>query len=159
MRIPSELKPEHVTVVIDTRERTPWDLSPMKMVSNTLTTADYTVRGLEHVIRLERKTLPDLLLCVGRSRARFEREIQRLLAYPVRALVVESSWHRIESGQYHSKVHPDAALGSLLGWVAMGLPVIMAGDRCCAAHYAMRLMMTAARRRWRELRKRAASIE
>jgi ERCC4-type nuclease len=155
MRIPTELKSEQVTAVVDTRERTPWDLSPMRMIRNTLTTGDYTVVGLEHVVRLERKTLPDLLQCVGRCRSRFEREVRRLLAYPVRALVVESSWCRIESGQYNSQIPPDAVVGSLLGWMATGLPVIMAGDRRRASRYAKRLMMTVARRRWRELRELA----
>ena len=47
---------------------------------------------------------------------------------------------------------PAAALGSVLGWVAMGLPVVMAGDHERAGKYVSRLLFTAARRRWRECR-------
>ncbi len=43
-------------------------------------------------------------------------------------------------------------LGSLLGWVEMGLPVIMAGDHERAGRYVARLLFTCARRRWRELK-------
>jgi len=127
-RLPAELKPETVTAVIDTREQTPLDLDPLRTVTGTLATGDYSVRGLEHVVAVERKSLTDLLCCIGRERERFDREVQRLLAYPVRALVVEATWPDIEQGEWRGKVTPQAALGLLLGWIAAGLPVIMAGN-------------------------------
>ena len=83
---------------------------------------------------------------------RFDREVQRLLAYPCRALIVESTWTRIEQGEWRSQLKPSHVIGSLLGWVAMGLPVVMAGDHDRAGRFAARLLFTAARRRWRELR-------
>jgi ERCC4-type nuclease len=106
----------------------------------------------EHVVAIERKSEGDLLACIGQERDRFDREVQRLLAYPVRVLIVESTWQRIEAGEWRSKITPSAALGSLLGWIASGLPVIMAGDHAHAGRYVSRLLCTAARRRWREAR-------
>jgi ERCC4-type nuclease len=144
------LTPEQITAVVDTREQTPLDLAPLATVTGTLATGDYSIRGLEHVVAIERKSLPDLLACVGRERERFDREVQRLLAYPVRVLLVESTWQEIEAGDWRSEVTPQAALGSLLGWIAAGLPVVMCGDHERAGRYAARLMFTAARRRWRE---------
>ncbi len=120
--------------------------------------ATYTIRGLERVVCLERKSLPDLLQCIGKHRNRFERVVNRMLAYPARVLIVESSWRQIESGDYDSMVHPNAVIGSLLGWTAMGLPVVMAGNRRRAARYGSRLLLTVARRRWRELREMAENI-
>lgn len=149
-RLPAELKAEWVTAIVDTREQTPLDLSPLQTVAGTLVTGDYSVRGLENIVAIERKSLGDLLSCVGTERERFEREVQRLLAYPVRALVVEASWPDIEQGEWRSKVTPAAAVGSLLGWIAAGLPVVMAGDHRRAGRYVGRLLYTAARRRWRE---------
>lgn len=130
----------------------PLDLSPLQTEAGTLTTGDYSVRGLEHVVVIERKSLSDLLGCVGQHRSRFDREVQRLLAYPTRALVVESTWPDLERGDWPSKVTPAAAIGSCIGWIAMGLPVIMAGDHERAGRYVSRLLFTAARRRWRESR-------
>ncbi len=66
--IPTDLKPEHVVAVIDTREQLPLDLTPLRAVEGTLTTGDYSVVGLEHVVAIERKSLPDLLGCIGRAR-------------------------------------------------------------------------------------------
>ncbi len=154
----SRLKPEHVVAVVDTREQRPWNLAPLRSVTDTLATGDYTIRGLEHVVCIERKSLADLLSCVGRERARFDREVQRLLAYPTRALVVESTWKEIEVGEWRNQVHPSAVIGSLLGWIGRGLPVIMAGDHCRGGKYASRLLFTVARRRWREFRTLADNL-
>jgi ERCC4-type nuclease len=150
--LPSSIEPARLTAVIDTREQHALDLQPMKSVRGTLATGDYSVVGLESVVSLERKSLTDLLGCVGGDRARFDREVQRLLAYPVRALIVEATWGDLEAGNWQSKVTPAAAIGSVLGWVAMGLPVVMAGDHAWAGRYAARLLVIAARRRWREAR-------
>ncbi len=123
----------------------------MKTERGTLPTADYSILGLEHHIAVERKSLGDLLGCIGGGRERFERELQRLLAYPSRALVIESTWAEIERGDWRSHVDKNAAMGSLIGWVAMGIPVIMAGNRELAQQFAARFLFIAARRRWREL--------
>ena len=150
--IPAELKPEQITAVIDTREQTPLDLSPLQTTIGTLTTGDYSVAGLEHVVSIERKSLPDFLGCVGTERERFDREVMRLLAFDVKALVIEATWQDLERGEWRSRITPQAAIGSLLGWIATGLPILMAGDHARAGRYVSRLLFTAARRRWRESR-------
>ena len=149
----TELKSESVVAVVDSREQRPLDLSPMRVVTDTLPTGDYSVRYLERIVAIERKSVSDLLGCVGSQRVRFEREVQRLRAYPVRAIVVEATWTLIEAGDWRSAVTPQAALGSLLGWVADGVPVVMAGDRTRAAQLVRRLLCIAARRRYREARR------
>ena len=68
--IPADLRPEHVVAIIDTREQLPLDLSPLQSVAGSLTTGDYSVRGLESIIAIERKGLSDLLGCVGQERER-----------------------------------------------------------------------------------------
>jgi len=152
IKIPAEPRPEQITAVIDSREQLPLDLSPLASVSGTLPTGDYSIVGLESVVSIERKSQSDLLSCFGGERERFEREVQRLLAYPVRALVIESTWAEFEAGDWRSKVKPASAIGSLLGWSTRGLPIIMAGDHQRAGRYVSRLLFIAARRRWREAR-------
>lgn len=158
MRLPADLSVESVVAVIDTREQLPLDLRPLQSVNGTLATGDYSVRGLENYVALERKALGDLISCVGVERERFDREVQRLLAYPVRALVVEAHWIDVEQHRWRSSVKPAAVIGSLLGWIAIGLPVIMAGDRERAGQYVSRMLYTAARRRWREARTLVAGV-
>ena len=70
MQLPAELSPENVTGIIDSREQTPLDLSPLQIVRGTLATGDYSVVGLEHVVAIERKSAEDMLACIGRERER-----------------------------------------------------------------------------------------
>jgi DNA excision repair protein ERCC-4 len=152
MNLPHSPKPEDLVAIVDSREQMPLDLSPLKITVGTLTTGDYSVQGLESIISIERKSLPDFLSCVGRERERFEREIQRLLAYQTRCLVVEATWLELESGDWRSKVTPQAAVGSVLGWIGAGLPVALVGDHERAGKFVSRLLFITARRRWREAR-------
>jgi DNA excision repair protein ERCC-4 len=158
VKLPAQLNPEAITAIIDNRERLPLDLSPLRTTLGTLATGDYSIVGLEHIVAIERKSLGDCLACVGCERPRFDREVQRLLAYPVRCLVVEATWPQIEAGQWRSNVTANAAVGSLLGWIASGLPVILAGNHERAGRFVAKILYTAARRRWREARALAAGI-
>jgi ERCC4-type nuclease len=146
------LRPEDITVIVDSREQLPFDLTPLRTKVGTRATGDYGIEGMEPVIAIERKSLDDLLSCIGAERARFERELVRLLAYPVRCVVVEASWADLEAGQWRSKVTPASAVGSVLSWIAWGVPFILAGNRERAARYTARILYLAARRRYRESR-------
>jgi DNA excision repair protein ERCC-4 len=160
LKIPADLPPASVVPAIDTREQLPLDLPSLAPpVITTLATGDYSVIGLTNVIAIERKSLDDLLASVGAERSRFDREIQRLLAYPVRCLVIESGWQALERGEWRSKVTPQAAVGSVLGWMAAGLPVCMCYTHERAGKYVARLLYTAARRRWREARELVAFVQ
>ncbi len=147
----SALEPYDITAVIDTREQLPFTLEPLKTVRGSLATGDYSVLGLEHLIAMERKSLPDLIACVGVERERFDKEIKRLAAYESKAIIVEASWKEFEAGGWRSRVTPSAAMGSVLGWVAGGIPIIFPGNRETADTVMARLLFIAARRRWREL--------
>ena len=152
LKIPAEIPIAQVVALIDTREQIALDLLPLKTEEATLVTGDYSLRGLERIVAVERKSLSDLLCCCGGERKRFEREIDRLLAYPVRLLVVESTWQQIEEGRWQSKIFPGAVRNSLLGWQARGLPVLMAGSHQRAGEYVREFLVLAARRRWKECR-------
>lgn len=156
--LPAKLEPSAVVAIVDSREQVPLDLAPLQVVQGTLCTGDYALSGLLDEIRIERKSLPDLIQCVGSERARFERELMRLLAFPVRVLVVETTWQQIESHettspQWRGKVTKEAVIGSLLGWQAAGIAVHLVGDHARAGRHVSRMLYTVARRRYRELRK------
>jgi ERCC4-type nuclease len=151
MKLPAKLDPSAVTAIVDTREQTPLDLAPLRVQAGTLSTGDYALAGCDSV-RIERKSLEDLLACVGRERDRFDREIERLRAFEVAVLLVESTWGEIELGQWRGKITPAQVEGSLLGWAAKGIQVELVGTHERAGRFASRLLYTVARRRYRELR-------
>jgi hypothetical protein len=121
MKLPAAIPPEAITAIVDTREREPLDLSPLRAIRGTLATGDCSVVGLEHFVSTERKSLSDLLGCIEQERQRFDREVQLLIGYPVRALVVETTWPELEAGNWQSRVSPAAAISSVLGWIASGV--------------------------------------
>ena len=91
------------TAIIDTREQRPVTLEfkkclVMKSEPGTLYTGDYSLKGFENLVAIERKSIDDLMGCIGTQRERFEREIIRLKGYEVKALVVEATWRKIEKG-------------------------------------------------------------
>lgn len=159
VKLPASLDYSKIVALVDTREQNPLDLSPLAVESTTLPTGDYSVKGLESVVAIERKSLDDLLGCIGRERERFDREVQRLLAFEVRVLVVESTWGEIDLAQWRSKITPEAVIGSLLSWEAQGLSVHMAGDHRRAGKHVARLLYQVAKKRYRELRTLIGDIE
>lgn len=126
-------------VLIDTREQAPLESVNLLTQRGTLDTSDYSVAGLEHLIAVERKSLPDLLACLGHGRERFKLELQRLRAYRFRLLVIEADTATIERGEWCSQLKPAYVLGSLASWTAIyGLPVWLAGDHEAAGRFVER---------------------
>jgi ERCC4-type nuclease len=146
---------DRLTILKDQQEKPGWSFpAPIRTVIDHFITGDYAPWGCEHFFRIERKSLPDLVQCSGNERERFEQgQVPRLLAFPVRILVIEASWADIESGQWRSKVTPNVVRNSLLTWQSMGLSVFMADNAERAAQYAARIMYAAARHQWRSARK------
>lgn len=136
-------------VLVDTREQTPWPLAelieahglPFVVEVATLRTGDYTLREAPHLV-IERKSLADLVGCVGHGRERFERELARMEAEARhRFVLVESAIDDVERHQYRAEgVKPAHVLGSVAGWsLRYGAHFAWCGSPTSAAAYALRL--------------------
>lgn len=144
-------------ILIDNREQSPFTFQHEKYAgtvteSGTLDTGDYSLVGLTDRVAVERKSLPDLVACLGRERERFERELQRAAAFDAFAVVVEASWADLAGGQYRSQLNPHSACQSVLAFTARyRVPFIFAGSRA-GAEYAcwgfLRQYLESARKRW-----------
>lgn len=146
------LRPEDITVVIDTREKTPLKFPPgIKTVVKGLVTGDYSVLGLEKFIAVERKNLADLLACVGSDRRRFDEELHRLMAFDARAVVVEASRGHVLMGNGRSRVDPKAVEGSLVAWSGK-IHFEFASNPEQAARYVAWFLWLHARRRYDEVK-------
>lgn len=137
---------EAAVAIIDTREQRPFEFQTLCTERGTLRTGDYSVRGLEHLVAVERKSLPDLIACVGRERDRFVAELVRLQAYRFRLLVVEADARDLEAGNWQSNVTPAAVVGSLAAWCARHrLCVWLGADHATAGRFVERYLIHAAR--------------
>lgn len=118
-----------MTIVIDTREQTPWRFSEFETMPGTLPTGDYSIQGHLDRVAIERKSLSDFIGCVGRERERFERELLRLRSYKCRAVIIESDMDDIVQGNYRSRVNPNAAVGSMASWqTRYNIPFVLVGE-------------------------------
>ena len=145
-----------MTILVDTREQRPFnfehDLYDVQIQPGTLSAGDYSLAGLQDKVAVERKSLPDLVGCLGRERERFERELQRGAALDAFAVVVEASWADLAGGNFRSQLNPHAACQSVLAFMARyRVPFLFAGSRT-AAEYAtwgfLRQFLEGARKRW-----------
>ena len=141
------MQPQQVTVLIDTREQAAFSMHPMKTVVDTLVTADYSIRGLETEVCLERKSLDDLLGVIGHGRERFCRQLQRMASYQHRAVLVEAPWAALENGEYRSKIAPAAATHTIISWITRyGVHFSFATDRASAERWAQYFLFSCAKR-------------
>jgi len=64
-QLPATIQPESVSAIIDSREQLALSLDTLRVQTGALDTGDYSLAGCEHVVRIERKSLDELLGCVG----------------------------------------------------------------------------------------------
>lgn len=127
------------TIVVDTREQLPYGFDGA--VSGTLTSGDYSIRGLEERVAIERKSKADAYASLGRGRAQFRREFERLALLDYAAIVVEDSVPGFLHRPAHSKMNPRSAICSLLAWsVRYHVPVFFAGDRAHGRAFTQQLL-------------------
>jgi DNA excision repair protein ERCC-4 len=110
-----------VIILRDTREQTGYDfacITPPPVVEvATLATGDYSLKGFESRITIERKSLSDAFGTFGRGRRRFQLELERMVGYQFAAVVIESDWETIlRRPPARSRLHPQTVLASVIAW-------------------------------------------
>ena len=126
-------------VIQDSREQIPlvWPEGQAVEVG-TLATADYSLKGLTELIAVEKKETGDLISSISTDRERFVRELQRLRAYRVRAIVALYSLQDILEHRYRSNMTPESVIGSLASFqVRYELPIVFCGDAEGASRYTL----------------------
>jgi len=119
---------QEMIFAVDSREQRPYPLEGAEVV--TLPAGDYSIVGLEDRVTVERKSRSDAYRSLGYGRARFEREMRRLVEYDFAAIVVESTLPDFLLRPRFSRMNPRSAVSTLLAWsVKFRVPVYFAGDR------------------------------
>lgn len=166
-RVDSEPILSKFTVLIDTQERTGgWHFSGIRARSNRnyapliirteeqhLKTGDYSIRGLEHLLTVERKSLNDIYGTLAGGRARFEREHERMAAMVAAGgaacVVIEAASNLIEkdwgetigSVPQEGSLNPNSVYGTWLSWsVRYNVPWYWLGSRRAAELFSFRFL-------------------
>jgi ERCC4-type nuclease len=121
-----------IPVLTDSREQRPWVLDPTKFATERigLPTGDYTLRGFEDRVCLERKSLGDLVGTLTADWLRFRKELWRLAGFDIAAIVVEATVDDVWGHRYESEATPQSVMGRVNGlWLDHGVPVLFWGSR------------------------------
>jgi hypothetical protein len=98
-------------IIMDTHEQAPLAFHGLSTERATLSTGDYScmcdVVNLRGVVAIERKSISDLLGCVGQQRPCLERELSRLAQIRFPALGIGASFRESRSG--HAVLSADLA--------------------------------------------------
>lgn len=146
------------TVIVDSREQAPWSFQGMRsdahkeyrplVVFNErqgLPTGDYSMKGFEDQITIERKSLADAFSTFTVDRDRFTRELERMKSFRYAAVVIEAPWEslicgpkRIDRSEEQSRIIGKTCYRSILYWSQRFLnvhwflmPCRMTAERTC----------------------------
>jgi ERCC4-type nuclease len=120
-------------IIVDTREQLGYDFQgyDVNLETAALPTGDYSLKGFEDRVALERKSIDDLVsVLMNDNRIRFEKELARGRHLEIFHVVVEASLADVAEGRYTSAMRPHSALQSILAFtVRFGTSFIWAGSR------------------------------
>ena len=132
---PSNVSPKPYTfqddfcLVIDTREQHPL-FHPLPkgllVVRDTLTHGDYSIRGFENKIAIERKKMSDLMSYIGIERDKTAVKLHAMKDLYFKALVVEEAWDDLFLPKQYSKVPAEVIRQALVSFnVRFGLHIFV----------------------------------
>ena len=141
-------------IVVDSREQCPFRFEgyPVEVETGALASADYSLHGFTDRIGIERKSMQDLIHCLGPDRERFSRELQRLKAYDSSAVVIEQPQSVLRLGHYRSAMNAESAWQSVIALsMRFRVPFWFCDSRADAEAVTFNFLRHYARDRWREL--------
>lgn len=90
-----------ITILCDDRERNPWkiDHPDFQFEAQRLAVGDYTIKGAEDLVAIEKKSgITELITNLSsKDRPRFKRFLTRLGKYPIKYMIIEDSLSNIDA--------------------------------------------------------------
>lgn len=128
-------------VIIDTREKNPFEFPGHLTVFKKLEDGDYTLHGYSKWIRVERKAFSDFLVCLSKNAARLGDQLNRLCAYDYPLLVIEG---RLSLKSYWSPLDARTRAGIVSRLLAEHeVQIVFCDTRYIANHLTLRFMQHA----------------
>ena len=119
--------PDGFVLIRDTREQTGLFIKPPKgliIVRDTLGIGDYSIRGFETIIAVERKNIDDLWTSVTVNADEFKDKMIKLAQFERKYLLIDGLESEYLSNRPDRKIHPNQvrqALASIEGYI--GVPI------------------------------------
>ncbi len=141
-------------IIRDTREQDGFSFVgfPCTVTPGTLEAGDYSLAGFERRVSIERKSLPDLVACLGVERDRFQRELARLRGFDAACIIVDQPQSVLRLGHYRSAMPAESAWQSVIAFsMRFRVPFWFCDSRADAEAVTFNFLRHFARDRWREL--------
>ncbi|KKM18724.1 hypothetical protein LCGC14_1662850 [marine sediment metagenome] len=132
----SKSKPKLITILVDDRENNPWTIPhpDFKFEKYRLNVGDYTIKGFEDQVAIEKKSgIVELIANLsGKDRPRFKRFLKKLSEHPIKCIVIEDSLSHIDAAfRACPKTHLEPA--SIYYWLSVitikyQIPVLFIGS-------------------------------
>ena len=113
-------------VVIDTREQLPYTFKNIEVGGKrlnvptergTLASGDYSIKGFENLITIERKSVCDFYGSITTGRERLKAEFERMESMQFSAIVVEGRLETVLDSLFHGRrVNPNAIRATVASW-------------------------------------------
>jgi len=114
------------TVIVDTREQLPYGFDNIEVGGQrlivptdfqTLQTGDYSIRGMENLVTIERKSVGDFYGSITSGRSRLEAEFQRMEAMQFSAIIVEGRLESVLESMLHGRrITSQAVRATVASW-------------------------------------------
>ncbi len=121
-----------IIIVQDSREQFGYEgLFERPCVMGSLDSGDYSVLGFEHLIGIERKSLPDLLNSLTNGRPRFEIELKRARSLHKFYILVECTSADLLVADFGemSRAHPNSIWRTVCTWSNRYHPFLFGATR------------------------------
>ena len=134
-------------IIIDRREQHFYLFKNIPWEWGTLQTGDYSIKGYENLVTVERKSIDDLFGTLSSGRERFFNEIERMKLFDLAVIMVESDpMSIIMNPPMRSNASPKMILSTLLSITAKSrIPVLFFSSRQLAKYATVGIL-----RKWYE---------
>ncbi len=131
------------TIVIDSKEQLPYQFPEgINVEVKHLKTGDYSLKGYEDCVGLERKSLDDYVKSlVEPDRTREFKKINRMKQLNLALYLVEGSLEDIANHRYNSGITPESVIGTTASIILdYNIPILFCSNRNIAADVCLRFL-------------------
>lgn len=123
--------PKGLVIIRDTREQLPYSFNnKIPYIDKALKFGDYSIKGYESKISIERKSASDFYGTIAQGRERFNRMLCRMNKAEFKGLVIECSEEELLTPELsYSNIHPNSVYGSIISFEIKHGVHIYYGDR------------------------------
>ncbi len=107
--------PSGLVLVIDTREQAPYKPDGALHISKKLEYGDYSIKGFENQVSIERKNLEDFYRSIGKDRERFKHMLERMQEAEFKGLLIEAYEDEVlEPELSYSSIHSNSVYSTII---------------------------------------------